>query len=322
MPASSSKSTAKGKARAGASTKSTPKAAGKHSRQVGAVKWMICEYPDLFRIIAVICPLSQNDWKVVSAQHNEGSTNQSAEACKGHWTPVLKLPKPTGRSKSHLLYGLALSIDAHINKKNATYMMNDQGEPDLHSELEDEFQFAETEMKRLKLDFNHPPNFSMPMPDEDAVADDEENGMEVDGGSEVDEGGAKGEDAEEDREDREQVEENTKGNGDQGDFRGVILDAEHNIRHTSEAPTELEAIELHEPGALHPSSSWDLQSIPDLLIPPAPKTPMFPQSKSPSARAEPRSKLVNADSSASKPLEKIPANPAGTTAVMNTISLT
>ncbi|CUA69805.1 hypothetical protein RSOLAG22IIIB_08732 [Rhizoctonia solani] len=215
--ASSSKSATKGKARANALCKSTPTGTGRRGRQIGVVKWIIRKYLDLFCIIAVICLSSQNDWKLVSVQHNKGSTNWSADACKSQWSPVLKLPKPTGRSKSHPLHTLALSIDVHINKKNATHVMNDQGEPDLHGELEDKFEFAETEMKCLKLDFNRPPNFNMPIPNEDAVVDEEESGMEVDGGNGDEEDRVEGEeDMEEDAEEvREWVEDDDNGDGDQ-----------------------------------------------------------------------------------------------------------
>ncbi|CAE6535470.1 unnamed protein product [Rhizoctonia solani] len=293
--ASSSKSTKKGKAHATVTSKQTSKATGKRGRQVGAVKWTIAEHLALFRIIAAIRPSGNNDWKQVGVQHSLGPTNRSGDACKGHWTPVLKLPKPTGRSKPHPLHHLALAIDADINKANATFVMNDQGNHDSYGELEAEFKLAEDEMKRLKLDFNRPPNFNMPTPDEDAVVDEEGDGMEVEDGSEDGDNGegegegegesegegngeGEGEGDGEGQGDGEGEGDGEQDNGNDGDRGGEnIVDMVQDIRLPSETPTELDAAEVQAPnkdfGAARRSSSWDFQFISDPSIPPAPEAP-------------------------------------------------
>ncbi|EUC62818.1 hypothetical protein RSOL_456650, partial [Rhizoctonia solani AG-3 Rhs1AP] len=252
---SNNKTLRKGKARAG--TPPAPKKRG--GRKKGAVKWTIVEYIRLFRIISEIRPSGNNHWQQVMEEHNLGPTERSLDACKTHWFPVLKLKKPTGGTRTHPLHRLALSIDDDINKSNGTHVMNDEDDHDPYLEIKLEFKRAEDEMRRYKMDFNRPPNFNIPMPDEDAVVDEEDmaveelSEVESDGGSDHGDGG----------------------DGKTGDDK-VVEDGGHGtglVRSLSEAPTELddpkEQVDLQD---VHHSSSWDLEVIAGPSAPSAPKT--------------------------------------------------
>ncbi|CCO34866.1 hypothetical protein BN14_08975 [Rhizoctonia solani AG-1 IB] len=93
---------------------------------------------------------------------------------------VLKLPKPTGRSKMHPLHRLALAVDKDINKANATYLLNDSINHDPYGDLHAEFERAKRDMTRLKLDFKRAPNFDVPLRDEDAQVDGNEGDLSGD----------------------------------------------------------------------------------------------------------------------------------------------
>ncbi|KAB5589203.1 hypothetical protein CTheo_7361 [Ceratobasidium theobromae] len=130
---------------------------------VGAVKWSVCEYLCLFRVIATVCPQGSADWKTVGLVHSEGPTKQSGETCKSCWNPILKMPKPTGKAKVHPLHRLALSIDDHMNKARATQTLNDAAvdlDEELFSSIDVEFDRAKRELTHLGLDLDAPPNFN------------------------------------------------------------------------------------------------------------------------------------------------------------------
>ncbi|KAG8686749.1 hypothetical protein FRC11_008427 [Ceratobasidium sp. 423] len=206
----------------------------------------------------------------------------------------------------HPLHRLGLAIDADINKSNGTYVMNDDGARDPYGELEVEFQRAEDEMRRYRMDLNRPPNFNMPMPDENAQEDEEDALPEELSEDEADSGSKH--DGEGDGGDVADDEEATK-----GDNAAMEL-----VRSLSEAPTELDdpeaRVPVENPPAIRHSPSWDVEFISGPSAPPVPETPVqpssktatapFPMSKTLSAKLEPSSKTVKVDSSALKSPEK------------------
>jgi hypothetical protein len=148
---------------------------GKGGRTVGAKQWTIQEFLRLFRVVAAVCPQGHTDWQVVSADHSEASaTERSSAACKGQWgmvchfghyilrlskcspiVQVLKLPKPTGKTKPHPIHHLALAVNDHMSKAKATRTLND-ADPTLDEELYDELgvEFAKAEKEMACLGLN------------------------------------------------------------------------------------------------------------------------------------------------------------------------
>lgn len=70
MPTSNALSNAQSTLEGKGHTAASPKKWGGHS--VGAVKWKISEYLDLFCIIAVVHPLGSNNWKAIGTWEQHG----------------------------------------------------------------------------------------------------------------------------------------------------------------------------------------------------------------------------------------------------------
>ncbi|QRW17233.1 hypothetical protein RhiXN_05235 [Rhizoctonia solani] len=161
LPVSNATCGRKGKACASTPSKlpttSAPSPKKQGGRKVGARAWTIKDYLLVFRIISVVRPASSDQWEIV---------------CKNCWVKVLKLPKPTGQSKMHPLHCLALAVNKSISKSHAIGLLDDSSAQDEYKETEIKFKRAETQMKRLRLDFKHAPNFEVPLLNEDAKVKD------------------------------------------------------------------------------------------------------------------------------------------------------
>ncbi|KAF8736256.1 hypothetical protein RHS02_06347, partial [Rhizoctonia solani] len=160
LPVSNATCGRKGKARASTPSKlpstSAPSPKKQGGRKVGARAWTIKDYLLVFRIISVVRPAGSDQWEIV-----------------GENMTVLKLPKPTGRSKMHPLHRLALAVNKSISKSHAIGLLDDSSAQDEYEETEIEFKRAETQMKRLRLDFKRAPNFKVPLLNEDAEVEDD-----------------------------------------------------------------------------------------------------------------------------------------------------
>ncbi|KAG8762620.1 hypothetical protein FRC11_008454 [Ceratobasidium sp. 423] len=164
----------------------SPKKHGGHAP--GARQWTIAEYLILLSIIALLKPQGGDDWEAVSEEHNaQASVNWNGDTCKKCNLGLLKLPPPTGRKKMHPLHRLALVIDRDVSKGISIHIMNDAQSHNPLGELDDEFTHAKWEMKEYGMDFDSPPDFKTPLPDEDAVVDEDEDKASVDEGKAADE---------------------------------------------------------------------------------------------------------------------------------------
>ncbi|KAF8697718.1 hypothetical protein RHS03_07720, partial [Rhizoctonia solani] len=160
---------------------STPSPKKQGGRKVGARAWTIEDYLLVFRIISVVRPVGSDQWEIVGKNMTAQSfTARSGKVCKNCWVKahavvhkVLKLPKPTGQSKMHPLHCLALAVKEGISKSHAMGLLDDSSAPDKYKETEIKFNLAETEMRRLRLDFKRAPNFEVPLLDEDAKVKDD-----------------------------------------------------------------------------------------------------------------------------------------------------
>ncbi|CCO36374.1 hypothetical protein BN14_10508 [Rhizoctonia solani AG-1 IB] len=143
----------------------------------------------VFQIISAIRPSSSNKWEIVGENMSSlgtcpkrswgtltrhtgrrrrlGRTEDRRDGLKG----VLKLPKPTGRSKMHPLHCLALAVNKDINKANTTYLLGDSINHNPYGNLHAEFKRAKRNMTHLKLDFKRTPNFNVLLRDEDVQVD-------------------------------------------------------------------------------------------------------------------------------------------------------
>ncbi|KAF8751154.1 hypothetical protein RHS01_08789 [Rhizoctonia solani] len=72
----------------------------------------------------------------------------------------------------HPLHCLALAVNESISKLHAIGLLDNLSAQDEYKETEIKFKRAETQMKRLRLDFKRAPNFEVPLLNEDAKVKD------------------------------------------------------------------------------------------------------------------------------------------------------
>ncbi|CCO37812.1 hypothetical protein BN14_11972 [Rhizoctonia solani AG-1 IB] len=129
----------------------------------------------MLRTILAGTPQCSDDWVIIRDRHNKlNGKSRSVDTVKKHYNTLLKLPVPTGRKKMHPLHRLALAVDREVSKVIGVHMMNDVLALDPFGGLDQEFERAESEMEQYGFDFNLPPDFSKPLPDKDAVVDEDE----------------------------------------------------------------------------------------------------------------------------------------------------
>ncbi|KAG8686022.1 hypothetical protein FRC11_009656 [Ceratobasidium sp. 423] len=303
-PKSSATSSRKGKERerapalpTPAAEPATPSPKKRGGRAPGARQWTIAEYLILLSVIALLEPQGGDDWEAVSEEHNaQASVNRNGDTCKKRNLGLLKLPPPTGRKKMHPLHRLALVVDRDVSKGIGIHVMNDAQSHDPLGELDDEFTRAKREMKEYGMDFDSPPDFKTPLPDEDAVVDEDEDEASVDEGEAADE----------------------------------VEPIDEEVYQPSEAetePTNVDSVpQANLPPTVCESPSWDIEHLsdPELAALPAPvqaESPTIPQAmlldifgarqQPPTSSATPRvAPLVSVVASKSRPapfpMSKVP----------------